>query len=402
MNILYIAYSCDPYKGSEDQIGWQVPVESSKNNKVYVITKEEQRSSIESYLSTHKLTNLEFYFIDIPQLYKNVFKGFMYSGRLNVWHKRVLPLAKKLCREEKIDIIHQITPVEFRAVGSYGKIENVKFVCGPLGGGEFLPKGLRYYAREHKLVEAIRKLMNYWCRCVLKTTGKLKLCDYIMFANQETKDFLKTKVRDELVTEIGMKMPENRECGDTHSKSHCAFLVAGRLVYRKGHEYLLDALSQIPKMLEYNCRIVGDGPEMKNLRCICNDDESLSKHVTFTGSIPYEQMEKEYQNADVLIMPSIRETTGSVLLEAMAHKLPIITINKFGGAMVLDDETGWLYNGNTQEEYIQNLVEVMKECIKNPPEVKRRGENAYKKSLDYTWTKKLEHYNQIYEKCRNG
>ena len=43
MNILYIAYSCNPFAGSEDKIGWCVPYEISKTNTVYVITKEEQR-----------------------------------------------------------------------------------------------------------------------------------------------------------------------------------------------------------------------------------------------------------------------------------------------------------------------------------------------------------------------
>ena len=46
MNILYIAYSCNPFAGSEDKIGWCVPFESSKTNKVYVITKEEQREPV--------------------------------------------------------------------------------------------------------------------------------------------------------------------------------------------------------------------------------------------------------------------------------------------------------------------------------------------------------------------
>lgn len=50
MNILYIAYSCNPFAGSEDKIGWCVPFESSKTNKVYVITKEEQREPVVSIL----------------------------------------------------------------------------------------------------------------------------------------------------------------------------------------------------------------------------------------------------------------------------------------------------------------------------------------------------------------
>ena len=41
MNILYIAYSCSPYGGSEEAIGFNIPIEMSKNNNVYVITKEE-------------------------------------------------------------------------------------------------------------------------------------------------------------------------------------------------------------------------------------------------------------------------------------------------------------------------------------------------------------------------
>ena len=39
----------------------------------------------------------------------------MYSERLNVWNRRVLP-RKKICADQKIDVIHQITPIEFRAI----------------------------------------------------------------------------------------------------------------------------------------------------------------------------------------------------------------------------------------------------------------------------------------------
>ena len=190
MNILYIAYSCNPFAGSEDKIGWCVPYESAKTYKVYVVTKEEQREPIEKYLQTHVLENIEFYYVDIPNFYKKVFKGFMYSGRLNIWNKRAFPIVKKLCCDNKIDIIHQITPIEFRAIGDYGKIEKVKFVCGPLGGGEFLPKGLKEYAKSHQIVEIIRVLINHWYRFKLKVTGKLNRCDYIMFANKETQEFL--------------------------------------------------------------------------------------------------------------------------------------------------------------------------------------------------------------------
>ena len=190
MNILYISYSCNPFAGSEDKIGWCVPYESSKTNQVYVITKEEQREPVEKYLKDHPIGNMTFYFVDIPNIYKRVCKGFLYSGRLNIWNKRVLPLARKICADNQIDIIHQITPIEFRAIGDYDQIENTKFVCGPLGGGESIPKGLRDYAKGHVLIELIRSTINHWCRFKLKATGKLDRCDYLMFANKETQEFL--------------------------------------------------------------------------------------------------------------------------------------------------------------------------------------------------------------------
>lgn len=119
MNILYIAYSCNPFAGSEDKIGWCVPYESSKTNKVYVITKEEQREPVEKYLQSHPLENIKFYYVDIPNFYKKIFKGFMYSGRLNVWNRRVLPLAKKSVRIKKLTLfirLRQLNSVQLETM----------------------------------------------------------------------------------------------------------------------------------------------------------------------------------------------------------------------------------------------------------------------------------------------
>ena len=246
MNILYIAYSCNPFAGSEDKIGWCVPYESSKTNKVYVITKEEQREPVEKYLQSHPLENIKFYYVDIPNFYKKIFKGFMYSGRLNVWNRRVLPLAKKICADQKIDVVHQITPIEFRAIGDYGKIANIKFVCGPLGGGESLPNGLKDYAKGHEIIEVVRSGINRWYRFKLRITGKLNRCDYIMFANRETRDFLGLDGNVPLVTEIAadeISIEERTVPKDINKE--LVFLFAGRMVYRKGLELLFDAIMEL-------------------------------------------------------------------------------------------------------------------------------------------------------------
>lgn len=200
-----------------------------------------------------------------------------------------------------------------------------------------------------------------------------------------------------VVTECGID--NDGACNDNlFEKAKMIFIVSGRLIYRKGHDLLLDAILRIPNDLDFECRIVGDGPELKKISKRVQENNFLKKHLVLTGKIPYTEMVREYQKSNVFIMPSIRETTGTVLLEALANGLPVITINKFGGFVILDETCAWLYSGNSKEDYIQNLSDSIIYCINNPQKVKRRGENARQKAKEYTWENKGLFYQSIYEK----
>ena len=206
------------------------------------------------------------------------------------------------------------------------------------------------------------------------------------------------QICNEPITEVAVDITDIQH-GDTEKKENNkrVFLVACRMIYLKGIDFLLDALLKIPEGVDYQVRIIGDGPELNHLRKRCEENIKLSEHVYFTGAIPYTKMKMEYAKADVFIMPSIRETTGTVLLEAMSKGIPVITINKFGGAILFDKNTGWLYDGNDKDEYIENLKNAILECVSNPDEVVRRGKNARKKAENYTWQEKNKKYQKIYE-----
>lgn len=401
MNILYIAYSCMPNKGSEEKIGWNIPLESAKYNDVHVLTKMEHKKAIESYLQEHPTENLHFHYVDIPGIYKKLFKGVAYSIRLNIWHRRAFPVAQKICREAGIDLIHQITPIEFRSIGNYGKIPNTRFVCGPLGGGEFLPKGLRSYAGKNMLVEHLRSGLNSWYRLCYRLTGKLKNCDYLLFANRETQAYLSNLangIPQELYFDNGISQSEfDAYLPRTTTAAAPILLVAGRIAYRKGHRLLLDALAGLAPELDYRCRIVGTGPEMAPVQARCRE-LGLEDKVTFTGRIPFGDMATEYQNAHVFIMPSIRETTGAVLLESMSKGLSVITIDRFGGAVLLDNTTGWLYGGNRREDYVLALRAAIAESLDAPHAAAQKGETARAQSRLHIWPEKATHYQKIYEK----
>lgn len=399
MKNLYIAYSCNPYAGSEDKIGWNIPYAASKCHEVWVITKEEQREPVERFLRENPTENLRFSFVDIPGYCKKLFKGFLYSGRLNAWHKRAYPVAKQICAENGIDVIHQITPIEFRAIGPYKKIKNVKFICGPLGGGEYIPKGLRSYAKGHMAIERIRAAMNVVAKWKLALNSRLKKCDAVMYANYETKNYLKRvagkNADGKVVTEIGVSPEDLIKRSERQKKDKIVFLSAGRLVYRKGYDFLLDALEQFPDNARYELRIVGGGQDYEHLNQRIAASQKLKRHVVLTGKIPFTEMQKEYLAADAFVMPSIRETTGSVILEAFSYGLPVITSNHFGGAFIVNEQTGWLYNGKTKQEFIDGLAQLLLECISDPEEVMRRGKNAGTAAEQYLWTHKVDGYNSL-------
>lgn len=394
MKVLYIAYSCSPIAGSEDRVGWNVSVAMAKIHPVHVITKIEHKKDIEYYLRRNPINNIMFHYVDIPNLYKRLFKGFLYSGRLNVWHKQAFVIAENICNKFDIDIIHQITPIELRAIGDYGRIKNIKYVCGPLGGGEYVPNGLKCYKRGHYTVEILRDIMNRWYRFWFNVTGRLKRCDYFIYANEEIKYYLGcgNHVETEIAVDSICYKKENT------LKNKCVFLMAGRMIYRKGLDFLFDAIEEIPEDKRYEVRIIGDGPEMQKLKKRWDRSKKLQEHVIFVGRIPFTEMKNEYDKADVFLMPSIRETTGSVLLEAMSNGIPIIAINRFGSGLLLNEDLGWTFDGNTKEEFITSFVNSMVDCIEHPEKVRRKGKNMLLAAKEYTWDIKARHYDEIYKK----
>lgn len=402
LNILYIAFSCQPNKGSEEKIGWNIPLESSKTNKVFVITREEQRPKIEEYVKEHDLKNIKFYYVDIHPIYKKLFKGSMLSLKLNILHKKAYPLAKEICQKERIDIIHQITPIEFRSIGKYYKIPKVRFVCGPMGGGEYVPSGLRKYALSNTHIEVIRHILNSFCKLKYSLSKQLLNCDYFFFANRETQQYMNKligTVPNELYFDNGISEDELSEIKKVHKNvgDKLVFLSAGRLAYRKGHRFLLDVIKRVP--LDVNCefRFVGTGPELKRLKRICKK-HGLDNRVVFTGRISYMEMKDEYERADVFIMPSIRETTGAVLLESASKGVPVIAINRFGAPVLFDNEAAFLYRGNNTKEYIEALETEILNCIKQPSDIQIKAQNARAMVLQHIWDNKVEKYNNVYKK----
>jgi glycosyltransferase involved in cell wall biosynthesis len=117
---------------------------------------------------------------------------------------------------------------------------------------------------------------------------------------------------------------------------------AGRLVRKKGFEYLIEALAAVPGML---LAIAGDGtlaPELR-ARAVAN---GVADRVRFLGNQTQDAVAEYFAAADMICAPSVRDDSGNVdglpnvVLEALASATPLITTSAGGiGATVEDGRT---------------------------------------------------------------
>jgi glycosyltransferase involved in cell wall biosynthesis len=101
-------------------------------------------------------------------------------------------------------------------------------------------------------------------------------------------------------------------------------LYVGRFAYYKGLEYLIKAVSLLPKNVKVV--IVGDGEEKPKLLFLVKELH-LEERVIFIPPVKDEELPSIYRGADVFVLPSIArsEAFGLVACEAMACGVPVIT-----------------------------------------------------------------------------
>lgn len=406
MIILYIAQSCDPYNGSEDAIGWNVPLQASiDGNDVCVITRTEKKPIIDKWIEENKDRYLkipEFYYVDIPNIYKKLCKGFLYSGRLNVWHRKALPIAKEICKNKKIEIIHQITPIEFRAIGNYYEIPDTKFVVGPIGGGSYIHKGFyKYVSIKNRLIEYIRKVINKVTRKSINKKIIIKKIDSIIYSNKEIMQLIEGYYDPQKIfVELGIKkefLKDEFEAGNKIKNDKVNFLLPGRLVYIKGHRFLIDTIKDMPREYDFKINIVGDGPDYKLLNKLIISDEYLKSHISLIGFVPFVEIKKMYESNDVVLVSSLRENCATVMLEGYANGLPVIALKKFGASHFINEECGRFFNGETNEELKESLRNALIYFIENKEKLSLMEPKCIYEAKKYLWENKNKYYYKIYD-----
>lgn len=157
-------------------------------------------------------------------------------------------------------------------------------------------------------------------------------------------------------------------------------LFMGRLVPQKGVRTLIEAAG-ILRTSDVQVLLVGDGPE----RPVLEREVSrlgLVHTVHFLGFVPHSRVPAVLAHADLLVLPSLYEELGTVLLEAMWSSLPVVASRTGGIPDVVTDETTGLLVPPGEPRALAKAID---RVLGSPDLARRLAEAASRQAKDYDW-----------------
>jgi glycosyltransferase involved in cell wall biosynthesis len=236
--------------------------------------------------------------------------------------------------------------------------------------------------RANILQNIIKSLGHY--QVAVSDFTKQRLVGYLKFSPQEI--FVVPNGVDKSLYSVGSK-----------DKKRGRIVYVGRLVPHKHVDLLIDAFYEIKKKIpEAELHIVGTGPLLPQLK----EKASNVNDCFVYGFLPDEQMCKLIKSAWGFILPSEREGSGIVALEAMAAGVPVITTNYPDNAV--KDLVKYNCCSVTNPTAVSIASEVFR-LYNDDVAWGKMSNNALKFSEDYDWnsvSKQLE--NVLYKVVNNG
>jgi len=247
--------------------------------------------------------------------------------------------------------------------------------------------------------DAFRFRYDPWLR------GTYQAADKILLTAPYMLDILPTEYHNkvEFVAETAIDSEAfSDDPVDRSNDSEIVLLYVGRITPYKGLEFLLRALAMLPAHVTEKTRveIVGSGEDKYEQLCrqiVAQAD--LSHRVTFCGRRSKAEVLDHYRSADIFCFPTLAETTGNVLLEAMAMGLPIVSTNYGGPAAVVHPDAGILVEPDSPDSFSSGIAGALENLITNENLRRSMGEKARQHVIEnLSWNAKGNQIADIYER----
>lgn len=404
MKVLLSAYACEPNKGSEPGMGWHWAVEIARlGHEVHVLTREGNREPALRGAAHLEGLNLTVHGYDLPgwaRWWKKGARGI--HAYYLLWQWGAYRRARRLHAELHFDLVHHITFAVYRHPSFMGGL-GIPFVFGPLGGGEDTPPNLlRSLPLRARIAERLRAAANKfaWYDPLLRATfGRASL---ILYKTVETLHQIPTHFRHKCTCVQDVASDGDAVASAPAIEAGPRFLYAGRLLYWKGVHLALRALAELRRDVPHaELTIVGDGADRTWLRRVAAELH-LDPAVTWLGWLPHEEVLASYASHQAFVFPSLHDSGGTVVMEAMAQGLPVVCLDLGGPGAILPAECGIKIDvGNrTEEQVIDALARAMEKLATETEVRNKMAANALYAARELTWSTLVRHaYEEIEKRC---
>ncbi len=361
---------------------------------VWVMTAGASKQKIEQYIERGGVVpdNVTFIYLDLlgwgiwGEDHMRAERTHNYIWQLLAWFR-----ARKWQKRIQFDLAHHITWGGLRCPSAMGCL-GVPFVYGPLGGGELAPVTLIWRMPwRGRLFEAVRwaAMRLIWLDPFFWVS--YASADLILAKTEDTKKALPACFRDKTLVrqEIGIPSvhPASAAVGLKLENKTLRLLYAGRLLSMKGLDLAFEAVKRLLDQGEsISLTIIGDGPDQRRLQSLART-LNMDERIQWIGRIPQSELFAAYKNYDAFLFPSLHDSSGNAVLEAMSYGLPVVCLN-LGGPPIIAGQGGVIVDARnkTADQVVRELAKGIQSLFSDE---KREllARLAMQRAENYIWTR---------------
>ncbi len=402
LNVLISAYACEPNKGSEPEVGWQWALQMARFHDVTVLTRANNRSAIEQELERRKGRQPlpKFVYHDCGPLALKLKK---HLGALQLyyllWQRSARARVARLHQAHRYDLLHHVTFAAFRyptALWGHG----VPCLWGPVGGAESIPLSLLPWSHPVSLGRELFRNVNNGLQTsqfsLLRARARASALTLVTTLGMQ-QVFARLGLESTLMPTIGLNAAELPYRAHRPSDGKLKLLFVGNIIALKGIELALEALNSAQTAATLT--LIGCGNylgRIKRQAAVLG----FSEQVKFLGRLPRAEVLKVYADYDLFIFPSLHDTGGYAVIEAMANELPVICLDCGGPAVAVCGDCGIKVPVGSRSDIVAALAEAIRWYDGNRAALASHGQAARKVVLHrYDWDRKGEEMNQRYHEA---
>jgi glycosyltransferase involved in cell wall biosynthesis len=413
VNTLVSAFACDPTMGSEPYVGWNwAKLWAKCGGKVLILTRVQHRATLKKALEQHGLANVDILAFDFPFAAQLDHRSRFMKAYYIAWQFAALPLVLwKRFGGTQVDVIHHCTYNVVDFPGLLWMVPRVRFIWGPVGGGQSPPKWAKKIYGRRWFAQRFRRVLKACVRINPFVIGAALRAQTILVANDETMAVLPNLARrkSKMVLETAFEETEisvNPTLPGTAKK----ILWIGQLEGRKGLSLFLEAWETVAMSMpvlcnQYLIRIIGAGSQTDAVRNQIRLSEHLSS-VQLVGKLAFKDIAVEYTDASALVFTSVQDTSGNVILEALAHGVPVIAFNHQGAKAIIQGGGGHLISADTYQQAVDGLSAALTKLVLGDLfDVNHSAAAIANIKTNHTWNIRArtveEIYNEVFASTKN-